>query len=327
MHRLENPAAASFGTDDNDTAQPQQQFGDLRGGILGDAPGLGKTVTVLALVASTAGRRPRQPSVQLNAANVAEGWTALTQNPAYQVDLNLALKPVRDYGVGLDLLRDATIPLDANKFATGRDFVRHVVRQLQSSKIVPATAVELFRRSMELLHIKLDKTQRNFLATVSGRRFLLERQLLATGATLIVVPDALLEHWFEQTLHHLQLSRFVDENGSGSRGRGAGGGQQQRPAVPRGVIYLDGIGDIADATVPLGRVRLDLDMEPAASLMPYLMVVTTFSRCEREYRVERQAGRLQPLETASSSQTTMNHGSRKRPRRTFRSASSSSSSN
>jgi hypothetical protein len=39
-----------------------QSFGALRGGIFGDEPGLGKTVTVLALVASTAGLYPQRPA-------------------------------------------------------------------------------------------------------------------------------------------------------------------------------------------------------------------------------------------------------------------------
>ena len=46
MHRAEN----------NKTA-----FGALRGGILGDAPGLGKTITMLALISSTSGMRPVEP--------------------------------------------------------------------------------------------------------------------------------------------------------------------------------------------------------------------------------------------------------------------------
>ena len=46
MHKVEN----------NNTT-----FGALRGGILGDAPGLGKTITMLALIASTSGLRPVEP--------------------------------------------------------------------------------------------------------------------------------------------------------------------------------------------------------------------------------------------------------------------------
>jgi hypothetical protein len=38
------------------------EFGAMRGGMCGDEPGLGKTVTSLALIASTAGLRPASPA-------------------------------------------------------------------------------------------------------------------------------------------------------------------------------------------------------------------------------------------------------------------------
>ena len=44
-----------------DTENKTTNFGSLRGGVLADAPGLGKTVTVIALVLSTAGAVPKEP--------------------------------------------------------------------------------------------------------------------------------------------------------------------------------------------------------------------------------------------------------------------------
>eukprot|EP00977_Amphora_coffeiformis_P020470 scaffold8290_cov174-Amphora_coffeaeformis.AAC.7 len=267
MHRLENPAQGA-------------QFGDLRGGILGDAPGLGKTVTVLALLASTAGRRPLRPMLHVNPENLVEGWLALTQNPAFQYDLNLALKPIAEWiqvtYVNNNQVVVNGISCNLNEFSTCRAFVRHLRRQLK--RRVPVDQLEMMANKMELLQLKLDKRQRAFFATRAGQRYCWERSLLTTTATLIVVPDVLLEHWFEQTLHYLNLSYFTDK--------------PVGDTVPRGIVYLDGIGDMADASVPLtGRVRLDQDMANARNLTGYLMVVTTFSRCEREYRIENQWGR------------------------------------
>jgi SNF2 family DNA or RNA helicase len=53
------------------------EFGALRGGILADAPGLGKTVTAIALVMSTCGLLPRQPSVFWNMESINQAWTNL----------------------------------------------------------------------------------------------------------------------------------------------------------------------------------------------------------------------------------------------------------
>jgi len=39
----------------------ESHYGALRGGLLADAPGLGKTITMLGLIVSTAGQRPQTP--------------------------------------------------------------------------------------------------------------------------------------------------------------------------------------------------------------------------------------------------------------------------
>jgi hypothetical protein len=51
-------------------------FGALRGGIFGDEPGLGKTVTSLALVATTAGVLPQKPATFWDRATIDEHWAA-----------------------------------------------------------------------------------------------------------------------------------------------------------------------------------------------------------------------------------------------------------
>lgn len=51
-----------------------QGFGALRGGIFGDEPGLGKTVTTLALVATTAGLLPQVPAAFWNKETINQHW-------------------------------------------------------------------------------------------------------------------------------------------------------------------------------------------------------------------------------------------------------------
>lgn len=50
------------------------EFGALRGGIFGDEPGLGKTVTCLGLIASTAGVIPQQPAVFWDQEELENHW-------------------------------------------------------------------------------------------------------------------------------------------------------------------------------------------------------------------------------------------------------------
>mgnify|MGYP003341278717 CR=1 FL=1 len=66
MHSAENP--------------PKWKFGDMRGGILADEPGLGKTVTVMALITATAGALPSTPTDLWD----TSAWPQLKFNPEVQ---------------------------------------------------------------------------------------------------------------------------------------------------------------------------------------------------------------------------------------------------
>jgi hypothetical protein len=124
----------------------------------------------------------------------------------------------------------------------------------------------------------LDPGNRKF-ATSSDpvqQRVRLERGLCPSSATLIVVPLALLEHWYEQIARHLNLQYFTDEE------------------EHRGVVYLDGLGDIVDVEAPLSKVKVDINtsMGSAQSLSHYLIVLTTFERCAAEARQRMESGRV-----------------------------------
>jgi hypothetical protein len=63
------------------------RFGSLRGGILGDSPGLGKTVTMIACIVNTIGVMPQCPRSFYDQDAVALGWarcqTGILSSPLF----------------------------------------------------------------------------------------------------------------------------------------------------------------------------------------------------------------------------------------------------
>ena len=271
-------------------------FDSLRGGVLGDAPGLGKTITMLALVASTAGTRPNMPPEFWDQSYVDEGWKNLRRSEAYRESIVKALKPIRlwaetssgCYERYKELRKYVSPPFPDDRLQTIRDFEIYVNKSLR--QFVPQSELELFRNNLCTLKAGLDKRNRKLFCSEKGRRLAWERNLLPSSATLIVVPDALLEHWFQQIHMHLNLTPFADEkeNQDGGEDRGI-----------RGVVYLDGIGDLADARMPLKEVSLEAQVLPLWELSKHLMVITTFSRCKREFQKEVKAGRMKGVPTVN----------------------------
>jgi len=266
----------------------ESHYGALRGGLLADAPGLGKTITMLGLIVSTAGQRPQTPKEFWNPVELEEGWQTLTQNAGARYDIMKVLQPFRKSRVvPKDLYRrleeQVLPPFPINRFPTLLDFERFVRRFLKT--VATRTEFELFRQHLVHLKAGLLKSHRIVLMSEAGRRMNWERSLIVTSATLLVVPDALLEHWFQQIHQHINLILFADERESGSSDHAKGSFINNQ--LGRGVVYIDGVGDIADGTLPLGDVNLNaVSMLQPVDLSKYLMVVTAFSRCEREYQRE-----------------------------------------
>ncbi|KAJ1403580.1 hypothetical protein B484DRAFT_405046 [Ochromonadaceae sp. CCMP2298] len=98
------------------------------------------------------------------------------------------------------------------------------------------------------------------------RKHRVYRSLCPSSATLIIVPQFLLEHWYEQILRHLRLGYFTSD-------------EEQR-----GVVYLDGLGDIVDVEAPISKLLVQGYGRPIESshLSHYLIVITTFERCLQE---------------------------------------------
>jgi hypothetical protein len=86
MYEMENPSASS--------SSSTTKFGALCGDVLGDALGLGKKITMLALVCSTAGARPMLPPAFWNHDTIQDSWLILLiTNQSFEI--GPCLKPIR----------------------------------------------------------------------------------------------------------------------------------------------------------------------------------------------------------------------------------------
>jgi len=324
MHRAETAATAT-GDDGNHNAiigrNRNGAFGMLRGGVLGDAPGLGKTITMLALVSQTAGTRPVDPPEFWDATGIQAGWNDLRRNVAAAPTILKAIKPITDYmndyfpkssseyKMFQQLRNDIQPPYrdggddDNHLFPTLRHMERYVVQTLRD--FVPSAPLELFRRNVINLKAGLDKRNRKLLMSTQlqrkWKRMRWERSLQPSSATLIVVPDALLEHWFQQIWKHVNLRVFASEDTGTAKTKGGGDNLS-------GIVYLDGIGDMADVverrqTMRNASYSAGNDAATAQhrhqqpwELHAYLIVITTFSWCEAEFAREVAAGLMEGLE-------------------------------
>ena len=277
---------------------PGWSFGELRGGILADDPGLGKTVTVLALVVHSAGCLPALPE-EFWGVSASEGWDALRDNPAARQQLLPILNHLRRQCEAHDLFAyDAAArarfygsfgallrfqdhgPRPGAQFETIEGF-EATLRVCMSAALDayaawrPRASQAAFRRGLmepvrcgvNRVRAGLDKRNRSYFASAVGGRALFERNLLAAPTTLVVVPDALVEHWFEQLRRHVDL-RCLEQHG--------------RKA---GAVWIDGVGDMAE--VDEFRLKDAAAMEEVADeylLASYTLVVTTMERCAREQR-------------------------------------------
>jgi hypothetical protein len=106
-----------------------QHFGSLRGGILGDPPGLGKPVTTLALIASTAGQRPVSPPQFWDPEGVQEGWEAMRLNPMGREQILRCLKLIR-HNLLKGQLEYLSPPYGDVRFPTLESFKRNVRKLL-----------------------------------------------------------------------------------------------------------------------------------------------------------------------------------------------------
>ena len=97
-------------------------------------------------------------------------------------------------------------------------------------------------------------------------------------APLLIPWCRVLYKRYEQFIQHLDLARFCDHPTTGRR-------------TASGVIYIDGVGDMSTASIPL-NIDLEAPMPELDRWAHYLVVLVPFSRCEREFKRESDLGRF-----------------------------------
>ena len=257
-----------------------KQFGKLRGGVLADAPGLGKTVTVLALVLATAGELPTVPEAFWDARAIDESFAALIQSESeLRRECLRGLRGLiahRDRFVKASLawaeadalLRATQPPFSFNSVAALEAHVKRGAARLRYATPAGRDDVKLdFAHAMALTRCRLDGRRRAALLGGAGRRALAERALKPTGGTLIVVPDALLEHWRAQIGRHVDLRRLAPSFGDGASGDGC--------------CFVYGWGDAArwHPDFQRGSRERHPRLPSAQELRRFLVVVVPFSVC------------------------------------------------
>eukprot|EP01043_Picozoa_sp_COSAG02_P050602 COSAG02_NODE_5220_length_4528_cov_2.195981_3_plen_751_part_00 len=315
---------------------PDWQFGQLRGGILADDPGLGKTVTMLALITHTAGMLPQTPAEFFDQRAIEADWPDSRSNSLLaQNVLRELVNPLHraaDALVDTEQIFNGTAAMPLEHHATFGAFASAVARCVRAA-VARCTACawltretrfalirqvkEASRRGMNAVLAGLDKRDRSFVCSSTGKRALFERCILPAATTLVIVPSALLEHWVEQFGRHVDLSAISRLATGRTTIDGAAHGEGNLDAIPdqRGAVWIDGLGDLADVkgVFPFPRAKTPEQQDsvhgrPSAKageqltigwndsgleymLANYSVVLTTYERCAFEHQ-RLHSGRL-----------------------------------
>jgi len=195
-------------------------FGALRGGIFADAPGLGKTVTVLALILSTAGVMPVVNETTYDADEVQRHWESLdsrSKNAYCRNALYQAVKDCASEAFFPPQLENLLPKFENGEFSTIKafeDYAKRIFRLFSRNPnegfnpLKEAILLSAFRLRMLDLKEQLDKSNRKARSSASSRLHE-EAHLRPSSATLIVVPMSLLEHWFEQISRHVGTEYLI----------------------------------------------------------------------------------------------------------------------
>jgi hypothetical protein len=161
--------------------------------------------------------------------------------------------------------------------------------------------VETLRLQMVSINAGLDKRNHKLFMSTTGRRMKMERSLLPSSTTLVIFPNQLLEHWFQQIIQRWEFSRYTANDHTNYNNN------------HRGLVYIDGIGDIVDARMPLTSTNFNQPATLPWELSQYHIVISCFSRCEVEYNRLADSAHLTQHDVVSpeESLTTKDKGGRK----------------
>ncbi|KAL7468826.1 hypothetical protein ACHAXS_009057 [Conticribra weissflogii] len=235
---------------------------------------------MLALIANTAGCKPQEPDEFYDNEAIDEHWQRMRVNPVFREEILKSLKPIREFiktsndPDGYNLFRKvaefSSPPYSDDRFPTVGAFEAFVSSKMKGT--VPASTIDLFRMKVIAFKAGLDKRNRRLFNNPIGRRMMFERNLITASTNLIIVPDALLEHWAEQIRRHINIGIFADP--IDRRGH-------------EGVVYIDGVGDISTARYPLNH-NSSMPMLSQFELANYLIVLVPFSRIKEHYYLRKR---------------------------------------
>lgn len=265
-----------------------EAYGALRGGILADAPGLGKSVTVLAHILASAGEMPKAACEFWDAGAVAESWRSLSRTSAGRLslwpDVNKGVRALvayrdrcrrSDEWSAVNAVVEAA--KDLSRFETPDSLELYVRTSLARLRVTPGERASIagdLHQAVAIAKARLDRRNRAALlqrGAGAAKRLLAERLAIPSGATLVVVPDPLLSHWRTMIGEHWWRPQLAPSFGDG---------------LGSGIAWVEGFGDAAKwPDGPAGlpqRGRLP----SAADLRKYLVVVVSFSFCDEAARAE-----------------------------------------
>jgi hypothetical protein len=238
---------------------------------------------MLSLISSTAGCKTVDPPEFYDTQSVCENWHLMRRNPVFKTEILKALKPIRDWinpmvklpcydelnGLYKRVALYISPPYTDDRFPSVTCMERYVYSELKS--FVPQERLDLFRRNIVKLKAGFDKRNRRFFSSPAGQRLMVERSLIPSSTTLVIVPDALLEHWAEQIKRHVSLEVFADPNNN-----------TENPGGSCGVVWIDGVGDLSIAKSPM-KFDQQMPLPSAFDLIGNVIIVVPFSRVKQQY--------------------------------------------
>ena len=176
----------------------------------------------MALIVATAGTMPQQQDgVFWNQRDIRATWEssrAILNSELYSIIKNLFHHPCMGEFLSpimhelMMKVQDPKNPILTTMETWEAEAIAGIRKATAQRPRAKETLMCLFRTSMRRLRENLDSSNRKLAKSMdpAALRMRYERKLIPSSATLIIVPLALLEHWFEQLKLHLSLVYFTE---------------------------------------------------------------------------------------------------------------------